>query len=50
MWGVGGGGGEAAAPPPPKFWATQFLGAARENLDKASFLRRLHGYLIILKT
>ena len=47
-WGVRGERGRLQ--PPPKFWATQFLGAARENLDKASFLRRLHGYLIILKT
>ena len=25
---------------PPKFWATQIFWAARENLDKTSFLRR----------
>ena len=34
---------------PPKFWATQIFGEAQENLSKASFLRRLHVFAIILK-
>ena len=32
-------GGEGGCSP-PKFWATQIFWAARENLGKASFLRR----------
>ena len=43
--GVGGGGAAA----PPKFWATQIFWAVRENLSKASFKRRFHVYVIILK-
>ena len=37
--GRGGEGGEGGCSP-PKFWATQIFWAARENLGKASFLRR----------
>ena len=32
---------------PPKFWATQIFWAARENLGKASFLRRFHVLLLV---
>ena len=38
-----------SAAAPPKFWATQIFWAVRENLSKASFKRRFHVYVIILK-
>ena len=47
--GRGGGGGGGGAAAPSKFWATQIFWAVRENLSKASFKRRFHVYVIILK-
>ena len=44
---TGRGVGGAAAP--SKFWATQIFWAVRENLSKASFKRRFHVYVNILK-
>ena len=41
-------GGEGGCSP-PKFWATQIFWVARENLGKASFSRRRHVFIIILK-
>ena len=44
--GRGGGGGGGG---PSQYWATQIFWAVRENLSKASFKRRFHVYVIILK-
>ena len=46
--GRGGGGGPRGAAAPQSL-GTQIFWAARENLGKASFKRRLHVFSIILK-